>query len=191
MSRTEETVHEHALRIAELIQELDVMMLTTVGANGLISTRPMAVANDEDEREETMKRGIPPRLTCITNRRNELLEDIVSNSQVGVSLQKRAVQCFLRGNARISEDRARLKMLWSAATDVWFEHGADDPLAVLVEIEITSAEYWDQTGAAGLRFAWESGKALLTGERIDFSKAGRHAELDEQQIAHEVGKDRR
>jgi general stress protein 26 len=165
----EDSTADHAERIVEILRDTSVAMLITQSEDGVVSARPLALVGEAEK--------LPERVTFITNAHSAWIADIHAHPVVGLTLQSRASYCFLRGRAQLSPDRERLRGYWSKAQDLWFKDGADDPDAVLLDIHVSHAEYWDSSGAAGLRFAIEAGRALLTGDTVDVSKTGRHAEL--------------
>jgi len=175
--------HEHAQRLVEFVSENRVGILLTRPPHGALTGRPMSVVNDDVEDAAVPEEALPLRITFITNARNNLVAEINEAAEAAVTFQNKTTQCFVRGRARVSEDRARLRRLWSKGHDIWFEHGVDDPLAVLVDIDLEFAEYWDASGAAGFQFALEAGRALLTGDTVNPARAGRHAELDRPELA--------
>lgn len=65
------------------------------------------------------------------------------------------------------DDRAKLSRLWKAEWKVWFPGGKDDPNIVLLRVDGTVGEYWDNGGTSGLKYPIEAGKALVTGSRPD------------------------
>lgn len=48
-----------------------------------------------------------------------------------------------------------------------FPGGKDDPSIVLLRVDVTAGEYWDNSGTSGLKYLIEAGKALVTGDRPD------------------------
>jgi general stress protein 26 len=172
---TETRAHD-AERLAHFINDVRVAMLTTMSRDGMLHSRPMTLANG-DSKETSAAIEVPGRLTFITHARSGVADDIARQPNVGLSMQSRTTQCFMRGRARINSDRRRLGELWSQGHAIWFDGGINDPNAVLLEVDVTHAEYWDASGATGLRFALEAGKAMFSGETLDTARTGVHAEL--------------
>ena len=71
----------------------------------------------------------------------------------------------LTGVARIVKDRALIDRLWTEAWKVWFPKGKDDPSIGLLEVDVSVAEYWDQSGAKGIRYLFEAVAAYVRGTR--------------------------
>jgi hypothetical protein len=51
--------------------------------------------------------------------------------------------------------------------ELWFPDGRDDPNVVAVRVRPETAEFWDERGLNGVKFALRSIKALVTGERVE------------------------
>lgn len=47
------------------------------------------------------------------------------------------------GTAKISQDRAKIKELWSVWAKTWFQDGPEDAKLSLITVTPVSSEYWD------------------------------------------------
>lgn len=81
--------------------------------------------------------------------------------------QSGSTYASLSGSATIVRDRDRVRALWSESFRPWFPDGPDQRDLALVRVDPQVGEYWDQRGATGLRYLWESAKAVVQGERVD------------------------
>ncbi len=183
MDTPQDTTVEHAQRIADFIDETRLAMLVTQQDTESLSGRPLMIVNDEDSASSGDEGVFPLRLTFITNARNNLVAEVGLRPSIGITMQSKQTQCFLHGRAHITRDSQRLKRHWSNAHEIWFEQGVDDPDAVLLDVEVQRAEYWDSSGTAGLRFVIEAGRAWLSGDTVESRKAGRHASLSRDELA--------
>ena len=61
---------------------------------------------------------------------------------------------------------------------MWFEKGIDDPELILIEIIPTYAEYWDRSGAQGVRFALKEIAALAMGKTLREGEGYRKGSVD-------------
>ena len=111
------------------------LMLTTIGTDGRPSSRPMTL----------VQKDFDGTLWFFTSLRAPFVADIELNPQVGVTIADRAHDLWvsMRGEARISGDRARMELLWQPMVAAWFPDGLDDSDIALVEIALDDAEYWD------------------------------------------------
>ncbi|NND60734.1 MAG: pyridoxamine 5'-phosphate oxidase family protein [Gammaproteobacteria bacterium] len=147
-------------RLVELIGEFNNAMLVTRSNDGELRSRPMAIADATDT----------ARLWFITSNKSGKLEELTDYPQVNIAMQGDRHYLSISGTARVSKNRERIKELWNPINNIWFE-GPDDPTTILLEIVPTTAEYWDNSGAEGLKFLFESAKALLSGDDPDYDES--------------------
>jgi general stress protein 26 len=144
-------------KLHDLLNDFDMAMLVTRNAEGQLRSRPMALAEVADDGA----------LWFITQRHSGKADDISHDRRVNVSLQSSMKFISLCGSAELVDDRSKVSELWSEAWKVWFPHGKDDPTFTLLRIRGECAEYWDNSGASGIKYLFEAGKAYLTGTRPD------------------------
>lgn len=142
-------------KLRELLDEFGVAMLVTRTADGSLRARPMALADAEPNGT----------LWFATDRHSGKVDELEHDTHVAVTLQSKLKFVSLSGNAATVDDRAKLSQLWKTEWKVWFPGGKDDPNIVLLKVDGTAGEYWDNSGASGVKYLIEAGKALLTGER--------------------------
>lgn len=70
---------------------------------------------------------------------------------------------MMAGKASVSNDRAKIKELWSEPMRTWFPDGKDDPDLRLLKADVHRAEYWDSPSSAVV-YAYGYVKAALTGK---------------------------
>ena len=141
-------------KVWELIKDVRIALLVTSADEGLRG-RPMAAMNKDFNGELWFaSRSDTPKLDEIKDESHVLLPYSEPKDQNYVSVA---------GTARIVQDVAKVKALWSEPMRVWFPKGPEDPDIALICVTVTSAEYWDAPSSAwvyGLGYA----KARLTGE---------------------------
>jgi general stress protein 26 len=98
-------------------------------------------------------------LTSLSSPKAQELND---DSRAMVTLQKATQFVALNGNVELVSDRAKIHELWKATDAAWF-HGADDPDIVLLRFSPFDAEYWDNAGSRGLKYAFEIAKSVVKG----------------------------
>lgn len=59
--------------------------------------------------------------------------------------------------------------LWKESWKVWFPGGKNDPGLILISVQSSAGEYWDNSGFSGIKYLIQAGKAYLTGTRPDVS----------------------
>jgi general stress protein 26 len=152
----EQTNGQHHLY--ELLKEFPTVMLGTFEQTGVtpsLVARPMSVSKLEPD----------CRLTFITGIDTTKIEEAMK-ARVGHVIGQSKTRFFsVRGQITISQDRARIRQLWTKASELWFD-GPNDPKVVLMDFHPEEAELWDVSGANGLRFVFEAVKAVATGEKL-------------------------
>jgi len=144
-------------KVAELIKDINIAMLTTEAEDGLLHSRPMA----------TQKTEFDGTLWFFTGLSTGRVSEIDWNPEVNLSYAQASDNRYVSvsGTAEIVHDRAKMAELWSDIYKAWFPQGLDDPDVCLLRIEVTFAEYWDvPSGKMVQVFGFL--KALATGERL-------------------------
>lgn len=147
----------------ELLENMNTAMLTTRAIDGRLKARPMMLASAEAT-------GVMKFIAALDS---EKVAEITRDPSVAVSFHAGAAFLSVTGAARIEQDRQELHRLWKPQYSAWFE-GPDDPNAVVIVVTPVEAEYWDQRGVNGLRYAFELVRSMLTGDtpRSDSTQHG-------------------
>jgi len=141
--------------IWRLIKDAHAALLVTVGRNGELDSRPMGCLLGEFD----------DTLWFVTFRHSPKVEEIGRDHRVLVSYAKPSNYEYvsLSGHAKLVDDRAKLKDLWSEGLRVWFPKGPDDPELALLAVDIDEAKYWTNA-ASVVSYAWSYVKAALSGK---------------------------
>jgi general stress protein 26 len=150
LSPTEKQKH-----LTELIEHFHTAMLVTRGPDGGLRSRPLAIAHVQPD-------GL---IVFATSIESGKVHDIEAEPQVNVSLQDARRFVSLSGRASIVRDQALVDALWSDAWKVWFPKGKTDPSICLIQVDATSAEYWDETGGKGIGYLFDAVAAYVKGTR--------------------------
>jgi general stress protein 26 len=164
MSNDTETSFESFL---DILQRFEVAIVVTRDMNGTLRGRPLAIADRTHEGN----------LWFLTHVDSATIDDITENPEIAACLQADGCYLSISGLARATRDRSRIDALWSPDQSVWYELGKDDPSLILLEIVPTYAEYWDRSGASGIRFKLRELSAMLSGETVE-KTAGIHGDVD-------------
>jgi general stress protein 26 len=140
----------------ELLQKFDTAMLVTHGSTSGCHARPMAVA-------ETNEDGS---VWFISHADAPKIEEIHQDSEIVAVFQAPRQYLSVSGRAELKQDRAHIERVWKDSFKTWFDKGKGDPNIVLIRLNPTEAEYWDNTGAKGLRFAFEYASAYVQGKTL-------------------------
>lgn len=139
--------------LKDMLKEFNTAMLVTRTDDGGLRSRPMAIA-------EARVDGVIYFSTAIDSPK---IEELASDSRVNVALQSGSRFVSITGRARVVRDRALIERLWSEAWRVWFPGGKDDPTLCLIAVEPEEAEYWDRSGAKGIKSFFQMAKAYVSG----------------------------
>lgn len=143
---------EPKTRLWELIGKFATAMLVTRTEGGRMRARPLSLASAHDD----------GKLYFATSLDSPKVDEIESDADVLVTLQDSVDYLSISGTARISRDRGLVERLWSEGWQIWFPGGRGDPSLAIVEVTPHEAEYWDQSGARGIKYALEMVKAYVT-----------------------------
>lgn len=145
-------------RAVELMKRFDnAMLVTVIPSENVIRSRPMAVGAVDDDGT----------MWFVTNDRSPKIGEIAEASSVNVAFQSSEAYVSVSGLGTPVEDRAKVRQLWREPWRVWFPEGPDQQDLCLIRVDPWVAEFWDQRGTRGLRYAWKALKAYASGERID------------------------
>jgi general stress protein 26 len=158
-----------ARHIASLLEKIDIAMMTTVGPDGFLVSRPLST---QDARFDGK------RVWFFTEADSPKMGEIRRNPKVNLAYASKDRNTYLSvaGTAKVNNDRRRINALWSDAMKAFFPEGKDDPNLALLEVEVRTVEYWDGPGTfvgklVGFVKARVTGKEEAMGENrlVDLS----------------------
>jgi general stress protein 26 len=138
--------------LVELLRKFDTAMLVTRPRSGALRGRPMAVAEVEPDGT----------LWFLTSASSPKAQELGDDSRAMVTMQKAQQFVSLNGNMELIHDRAKIEELWKVTDAAWFS-GKEDPDIVLLRFSPFDAEYWDNAGSRGLKYAFAIAKAVARG----------------------------
>lgn len=155
---------EEIAKIAEMIRDIRVAMLTTHEPDGTLHARPMAVT----------ERPFDGTIVFFTKDDAPKVVEALQERQVGVSLGDPGREKFvsLSGIASLTQDHAIMAGAWSDRLKGWFPKGLADPDLALLVIRVTEAEYWDTPPSAIGNFLGAA-KASISGTTYDPGNHGK------------------
>ncbi|MFN4284249.1 MAG: pyridoxamine 5'-phosphate oxidase family protein [Alphaproteobacteria bacterium] len=135
-----------------------VCMLAT-RAGEAIRARPMAVHLAPAENA----------IYFLTDERRHKDEEIAAHPEVCLAFADDDGDDYVSvsGRAVVTDDRAKIKELWSLAAKAWWD-SADDPHIRLIKVTPADAEYWD--GENKIVASMKMAAAAMTGERPDLGE---------------------
>lgn len=152
-------------KLWDLIRHIRFAMFTTRHENGHLHSRPMTTQNAKDDEGD--------RLWFFMSRSGDPVSDIAADSTVNIGYADPGKDCYVSvsGEARVVEDTAKKKALWSKMSEAWFPDGMDDPDLALVEVAITHAHYWDVKTNKAVQLI-KMGVASVTGNPPKMGETG-------------------
>ena len=150
-------------KIAELLKGIHIAMINTVGTDGSISSRPMAVQG----------KPFDGKLWFLTRVSSEKVDEILQDQHVTLTLTDTsdAKYLVLKGRATISQDRAKIGELWNSMYKAWFPKGEADPEIAVLRVDVAEAEYWQASSSSLIRGA-KYLAAAVTGGKTSIGEAG-------------------
>lgn len=133
-------------RLASLVRQMKVAMLTTIEPDGSLRSRPL----------QTVELDQAGRLWFFTHAGSPMSAEIEAHGhQVNLSYADARDADFasISGTARLVRDQEKMRSLWMAPLSAWFPRGLDDPDLALLEVRIDKAEYWDQPHSENVKIA--------------------------------------
>ncbi len=152
-------------KLADLIDEASIAMLTTAEADGTLRSRPLA----------TLQMDSAGKLWFFTALSSGKVGEIDRHRKVNLSYANIGKQDYvsISGHARLFRDEEKMKELWTPWVEPWFPSGLKDPDLALLEVTVDEAEYWDAPASRTQRL-FGLARALSTGKT---DRLGEHAKI--------------
>jgi len=140
-------------KLAELVTDIKVAMLTTRAADGALHSRPM-VTGKRFERT----------LWFFTRADSDCNREVAEDAEVNVSYSDPSAGRYVSvaGRAKLVRDRKKAAELLTPMVRLWFPKGLDDPELALLRVTVERAEYWEAP-AFNRSFLVSLAKSLFTG----------------------------
>ena len=161
---------EKLSQLYELIDDIEIALMTTRRADGSLVSRPMA----------TQARTEGSDLWFVTNAETAKIDELEADPHVNLAYYKNSTYEFVSvsGIARLSRDPQRIRELYSPDWRAWFgdeggarNGGPEDPRLVLVLVEAQSATYLKARHGKAITL-FNVVKGAVTGERADVGTTG-------------------
>jgi general stress protein 26 len=152
----------------DLIKETRFCMLSHRHTDGTLHSHPLTTQNRQLEADGC--------LYFFVSRSSEVGQRLRQDGNVNLAYANPGKDTWVSvtGTARVLEDRARVRELFSPMAKAWFPGGPEDPDLELVEVRIDEAEYWNVKDNKLLQLL-KMGKAAATGTRP--KNMGEHEEV--------------
>ena len=152
-------------RLYELIEDIEVALLTTRRADGSLVSRPMA----------TQRRADGAHFWFVAAGASRKVREIAADSNVNLSYHKERTREWISvsGRARVSRDRAKIRELYEPTWKVWFpergakeDGGPEDPRMVLIAVDARAAHFMTAEKATPT-VLFEAVRTRTAGERAN------------------------
>lgn len=130
--------------ISEIMRRLDICMLTTQTARGLLTSRPMSNNGDVEYDGNSY---------FFTYEDSRAVKDIEENPQVNLCFEgPGGLYISLTGKARIIRSRKKMEEHWLPELKEWFKEGIDTPGIVMIHVKGNRIKYWQKEKQGEFRF---------------------------------------
>lgn len=155
----------------ELIDSMEIALLTTRRPNGMLVTRPMA----------TQDHGPLADLWFVTSIETHKIEEIEQDSHVSLGYYDSGTREWVSvsGTAKITQDRAKIHELYAPDWKAWFSDeggekngGPDDPRLALILVDAHSVHYM-KAKYSRPRALFEYMRGVATGTQPDIGREER------------------
>lgn len=122
-------------KLKHLAENAGICMFLTFKAVRPMPARPMNLLKvDEDGT-----------LYFFSEKTSNTNTEILTDPSVQLFFENRGRSEYLSvyGNATITQDREKIKELWTPAAKIWFQGGAEDPALTLISVKPHDVQYWD------------------------------------------------
>ena len=149
----------------DLIDDIEIAMLTTRRADGRLVSRPMATQQQEDVAD----------LWFVTDIESHKMDELRQDPHVNVAYYDSGSYEWVSvsGTARISTDREKIHELWRPDWKAWFakvdevrDGGPDDPRLALIFVDADSVTYMKKDKPKPI-VLFEVARGILTGKQPD------------------------
>ncbi len=169
---------EENKHLSSLIEGIKVAMLTTIGPDGSLRSRPMA----------TLSADFDGTLWFFTNADSPKVDEVQHEQHVNVSYDDCEDHRYvsISGRAILIQERQKLEELWTPILLAWFPLGLEDPQLALLRVEADSWEYWDCQVATMVPRECDK-PALLPADEILAHEEPRTADVMDTWVNQDVG----
>lgn len=150
-------------KIAELIKDTHICMMTTAAGDGSFDSRPMA----------TQKATFDGTVWFLTRHESGKVKELEHDDHVGLMYADTSNANYVtaKGKAEVSQDKAKIKELWNPMFKAWFPGGEDDPSIAVLKVVVQEAQYWEASSSKILRGV-KYLAAAVTGGKVELGETG-------------------
>jgi general stress protein 26 len=155
---------EGTKKIAELVKEIRICMMTTSDGKGGFDSRPMA----------TQESDFDGTVWFLTQAGSGKVREIESDDHVGLLYSKPSDASYvtMKGRASVGRDKQKIHELWNPMYRAWFPEGETDASILVVRVKVDEAQYWESPGGKlvmGVKYL----AAAITGGKVQVGATGK------------------
>lgn len=161
------STQESKEELYDLIEDIDVAMMTTLSPDGSLVSRPMS----------TLSKDSRGHLWFMTSSETDKVGELAEDARINLAYYDGGFRGWVSvsGIARVTADRERIHELYSATWKMWLgdeggvrDGGPDDPRIILLDVEIDSAVYFEPNSKPKQLF--ELVRAAVSGEQAELGE---------------------
>lgn len=151
-------------KLKELAENARICMFVTLTTDRPLPSRPMAVqAVDNDG-------ALYFYSVADSDKNHEIAVD--SSVQLFFANNSNSEYLSIYGTASISQNREKIKELWTPWAKIWFQNGPDDPELTLISVKPESGYYWDTKHNKVVQLL-KIATSIVSGKTLDDSVEGK------------------
>ncbi len=158
MSSTPAMQQDDQMKVWDMLKSIDICMFVTDGRDGWRG-RPMS----------TIPKAEASVIYLLTEADSGAAIDVAAHAAVLLSYQGSGDHIAVTGKAKVIDDKALVKSLWSPGAQVFWPEGPEASDVVVIAVTPDQADYWDGpnpvVGAAKFMFSLATGRAPDLGEQ--------------------------
>lgn len=150
-------------KITALVEGIHICMMSTVGKDGSIDSRPMGLQNTPFEGT----------FWFLTHGSSGKVDEIENDRHVTLTFAEPKDQKYvtLKGKASVSNDRSKIHELWNEMYKAWFPKGEGDPDIAVLRVDVSEGDYWEANSSKIVFFA-KYALAAATGGKVSVGTSG-------------------
>ena len=151
-------------KLKDLAESARICMFTTYTETHPMPSRPMALQGVDDD-------GTLHFFSAETSEKNREVEND-PYVQLFFANNNSSEYLNIYGKAVISENREKIKELWTPWAKAWFQGGAEDPDLSLISVKPESCQYWDTKHNRMVQLV-KIAASIITGKTMDDGVEGK------------------
>lgn len=152
-------------KFIEMVKDSKIcMLITSEEGEENLSGRPMGI-NEIDE-DGTM--------WFFTKKSSHKVDEVSKSKKVSIAIANNDSNNYLmiHGSGSLSDDKAKMKELWSPIMKAWFPKGLEDDDMVLIKVVPSEVNYWDSSSSK-MVVLFNMIKAIVKGEEYSEGEHGK------------------